>query len=97
MIKNIITNDDDFPPLGATLVVDLNPQTKHGEIKHFSTWKLVGGKSKSPSNGRTVNNPDGKSYKNALRIDTTVTRTKRPKTPSPKSEGTVSIKRSLEQ
>ena len=91
MIKNTTTNDDNFPPLGATVVVDLDSQTRQGGIKEPSTWKLIGRKSKSPSNSRTVVNSDGKSYKNTLCIDTTVTRTKHLKTLSIRSEGTAAI------
>ena len=63
--------------------------TNNGEN---STWTLVRGKSKSPSSTRKVNKPEGKPYKSALRLDSTWTGSKRLKTPSPRYDGTISIK-----
>ena len=72
--KLTTSNNEEFPPLEATPVIDLDPQSEQIGTNEPSTWKVVGKKPKSHRNGHTAGSFDNKSYRNALRIDTTMSR-----------------------
>lgn len=92
------TNGNTIPPLlGAILVLDLEFHAKQEDTKETPPWTTICRKSKSIRNGRTVDIPNGKPYKCALNINTTVPRPKHSKTPLPKIECTVPIKKTTQQ
>ena len=70
-------NNEDFPPLDVTAVKYLDSQSEQSGKNDPSTWIVIGENSKSPRNSHITELSDGKSYKYALRIDTTTSRTKR--------------------